>query len=233
MRLLRSTTALTILFAMLFIDALVVTAASRPDEEPTAPALAQRGGRGQAARGGRGGRGRGRRRGVSTMTVALTAWTDGGQIPSRYSQVGPETSPGVAWSNVPQGTESFVLVFRDLDAPTGNGMNSLMHWLLWNVPGTSMNIPQDLAEGFELDNGTRQISASGPRYRGPGAMAGGSIHHYVMEVYALDAMLDVEVIARIPRGSSPADNARDAVFEAMNGHVLGKGVYTGLYRRSR
>ncbi len=110
MRLLRSTTALTILFAMLFIDALVVTAASRPDEEPTAPALAQRGGRGQAARGGRGGRGRGRRRGVSTMTVALTAWTDGGQIPSRYSQVGPETLPvsrGVTFHRVQRASSWF------------------------------------------------------------------------------------------------------------------------------
>jgi len=227
MRLLRSTTVLTILFAMLFIDALLPVAGSSPGESPSAgsPALSQRGGRGQTARG--------RRRGVSTMTVALTAWTDGGQIPAKYTQVGPETSPGVAWSNVPQGTESFVLVFRDLDAPTGNGMDSLMHWLLWNIPGTSTNIPQGLPEGFELDNGTRQISASGPRYRGPGAMAGGSIHHYIMEVYALDAMLDVEVVARIPRGSSPADNARDAVFEAMTGHVVGKGTFTGLFRRSR
>ena len=149
MRLLRSTTVLTILFAMLFIDALLPVAWSAPGESPSAgsPALSQRGGRGQA---GRGGRGRGRRRGVSTMTVALTAWTDGGQIPAKYTQVGPETSPGVAWSNVPQGTESFVLVFRDLDAPTGNGMDSLMHWLLWNIPGTSTNIPQGLPEGFEL-----------------------------------------------------------------------------------
>ncbi len=230
MRLVRSTMVLTVLFAMLLIDAFDVAAVNSAPEQRGAPTVGQRGGAPQVARGGRG---RGRRRGVSTMTVSLTAWTDGGQIPSKYTQVGPETSPGVAWSNVPQGTESFVLVLRDLDAPTGNGMNSLMHWLLWNIPGTSANIPQGLPEGFELDNGTRQISASGPRYRGPGAMAGGSTHHYVMEVYALDAMLDVEVVARIPRGSSPADNVRDAVFEAMNGHVLGKGTYTGLFRRSR
>ncbi len=93
MRLVRSTMVLTVLFAMLLIDAFDVAAVNSAPEQRGAPTVGQRGG---APQGARGGRGRGRRRGVSTMTVSLTAWTDGGQIPSKYTQVGPETSPGVA-----------------------------------------------------------------------------------------------------------------------------------------
>ena len=229
MRLMRSMTILAIALAVLYVDA---TAGNTPERLRGEAEVGRRGAPPPQARGGRGrGRGRGRRPAVVSMTVALSAWTDGGHIPLRYTQVGPEISPGVGWSNVPPGTESFVLIMRDLDATNRDGTTALMHWLLWNIPGGSTNIPQNLPELFELDNGTRQISASGPRYRGPGAMAGGSVHHYVLEVYALDTMLDVEVVPRVPRQSSPADNARAAVFGGMEGHVLGKGSYVGLFRR--
>ena len=226
MRLVRSTIVLAAVSAMVF--AVDTARAEEPAaEEREATVSQRRGGPPQ----GRGGRGRGRRRGVATMTVSLTAWTDGGRIPLKYTQVGGETSPGVAWSNVPAGTESFVLIFHDLDAMGRTRTNTIMHWLLWNIPAATTSIPRDLPEGFELEDGTRQISDSGPRYRGPGAMAGGSVHHYVMELYALDTMVDVEVVARVPRGTSPADNARASVFEAMEGHILGKGAYVGLFRR--
>ncbi len=121
---------------------------------------------------------------------------------------------------------------RDLDATNRDGNRDLMHWLLWNIPGSNTRIPPDLPELFELDDGTRQISTSGPRYRGPGAMADGPIHHYVIAVFALDTTLDVEVAPRVPRVPSPADLARNTVFEGMQGHVLGKGAYFGLFRRT-
>jgi hypothetical protein len=47
----------------------------------------------------------------------------------------------------------------------------------------------------------------------------------VFELYALDVMLDVAAV-----GASPAQT-RAAVFAAMTGHVRGKGVFTGTYRR--
>ena len=71
--------------------------------------------------------------------------------------------------------------------------------------GDRYRLAQDLPDGFELPNGTRQISVSGSRYRGPGAPAAGPIHHYVMELYALDTMLDIKVA---PQGhQDPNPNA--------------------------
>ena len=71
----------------------------------------------------------------------------------------------------------------------------------------------------------RQISATGPNYRGPAAPASGPFHHYVFEIYALDVWIDVPAV-----GQSPAAT-RTAVMAAMAGHVRGKGVLTGRYRR--
>ena len=75
-----------------------------------------------------------------------------------------------------------------------------------------------------LPDGSRQTSASGPVYRGPGAPATGPMHHYTFEIYALDTKLDVQ-------GTADAFETRAAVMKAMQGHILGKAVYVGLFRR--
>jgi phosphatidylethanolamine-binding protein (PEBP) family uncharacterized protein len=72
----------------------------------------------------------------------------------------------------------------------------------------------------------RQMSVSGPYYRGPAAPSSGPPHHYVFELYALDANINVQ-----PVGMSAAET-REAVLEAMQGRVRGKGVLVGLYRRA-
>ena len=71
-----------------------------------------------------------------------------------------------------------------------------------------------------------QTSASGNgTYRGPGAPATGTFHHYVFEIFALDTKIDV--------AANPMDpfDTRAKVLAAMQGHVVGKAVYLGLFRR--
>ena len=175
--------------------------------------------------GGRGGRGGGRG-GVQVMTLTSTAWPDGEEIPTKYTQIGPEVSPALAWSSVPDGTQSFVLIFHDVDAAIGNGTDDLLHWMLWNIPASAQSLSEGVPQGAQLPDGTRQISASGPYYRGPGALASGPAHHYVFELFALDTMLDsIQAV-----GQSPP-LTRAAVVAAMAGHVRGKAVYTGLFKR--
>ena len=185
----------------------------------------------QPGRGGRGGGGRGLGA-PATMTLITTAWPDGGMIPLRYTQSGPEISPAIQWSGAPAGTASFVLVFQDADTLVSNSTDSILHWLVWNIPGTATSLQQNLPDGFELPNGTRQVSASGSRYRGPGAAASGPIHHYVMELYALDAMLDVKVAPQGNQDPNPNPQAiRTSIMQAMLGHIRGKAAYFGLFHR--
>jgi Raf kinase inhibitor-like YbhB/YbcL family protein len=197
---------------------LLTTAAAQVQPPPPAPP--PQGGRG-------GGRGRG---GVQVMTLTTAAWQDGGSIPPKYAQPGGDVSPALAWSNVPETTASFVLVFHDLDAPIGSGLDDVLHWLVWNIPGSMRALPEGIPQGTKLTDGSRQISQTGPDYRGPAAPASGPAHHYVFELYALDVSAIDTAIDWAAVGRSPAQT-RAAIVAAMAGHIRGKGVYTGLFKR--
>ncbi len=99
--------------------------------------------------------------------------------------------------------------------------------MVWNIPGASRSLPEGVAQGPELPDGSRQISNTGPNYRGPGAPASGPAHHYLFELFALDSLLEVPAV-----GASPADT-RTAVLAAMAGHVRGKATMVGLFKRAQ
>jgi Raf kinase inhibitor-like YbhB/YbcL family protein len=159
------------------------------------------------------------------MTLSSTAWSDGGPIPARHAQTGGEVSPPLAWSNVPDGTQSFVLIVHDVDAAIAPGTDDVLHWMLWNIPGSATGLPEGVPHDSQLADGTRQISVTGPFYRGPGAASSGPAHHYVFELYALDTTIEVPAV-----GSSPAQT-RAAVVAAMAGHVRAKAALAGLFKR--
>lgn len=162
------------------------------------------------------------------MTVTSTGFIDGAQLAGKYSQAGEEMSPPLAWSGAPDSTLSFVLIVHDLDAAVGpNGTDDVLHWMVWNIPGTATSLPEGVRHVPELPDGARQISVSGPYYRGPAAPLSGPVHHYAFELYALDAKLDVPAV-----GASPAAT-RAAVLAAMAGHVRGKGAVVALFRRTQ
>ena len=166
----------------------------------------------------------------AAMTLSTTAFEDGGIIPVRFSQAAPGaapgegTSPALTWANAPAGTRSFFLHMHDLDFVRNRTTDDQVHWLVWNIPGTSTGLPEGLPRGSQLPDGSYQISVTGPVYRGPGAGAAGPLHHYVFELFALDTVLDV----------TPGEDAfatRKAIMGAIDGHVLARAAYTGRFRR--
>jgi len=207
--------ALLVVAVAAFVNAAAQRGATPPPGQPPA----QPGGRGG------GGRGRG---GIATMTLTSSAWTDGGPIPAKYTQVnGPagEISPPLAWIAAPENTAEFVLIVHDVDAAVGNGTDDMLQWMLWKIPAATTTLAEHVAAGPELPDKTRQISATGPYYRGPGALSAGLAHHYLFELFALDQAIDVPAV-----GQSPPQT-RAAVVAAMAGHVRGKGVLVGLFKR--
>ncbi len=107
----------------------------------------------------------------------------------------------------------------------GNAGDDLLHWMLWDIPADATSLREGIARGAQLPDGTRQISATGPNYRGPGAPASGPAHHYVFELFALDIKIDVSAVGASP----PATRA--ALVSAMAGHIRGKATYVGLFKR--
>jgi Raf kinase inhibitor-like YbhB/YbcL family protein len=163
------------------------------------------------------------------MVLTTTAWSDGQQIPAKYTQAGDQTSPELKWTNAPPGTQSFVLNMLDPDVALLKSPEAMVHWVVWNIPSTATGLPEGVKPG-DMADGAHQISSSGPNYRGPGAAASGPLHHYTFEVYALDTKIEVA-----PSTATPAMNAaietRQAIMKAMQGHVIGKAVYVGLFHR--
>ena len=160
------------------------------------------------------------------MTLTSSAWKDGGVMPVKHTQAGPEVSPPLAWSGVPEGTESFVLIMRNLDGVSITGADSHLHWMLWNIPKDSRALPEGLPALEELPDGTRQISSAGPWYRGPAGPPSGPMLHYAFELYALSGKVDVPAVGQTPAATEAAVRA------AMAGKILGKGTFIGLFRRS-
>ena len=158
------------------------------------------------------------------MTLTTTAFPDGGVIPPKYTQAGDQISPALVWTNAPPATQSFVLHMHDLEVARNRTTDDQLHWLVWNMPPTVTSLPEGVPQGAELKDGSRQVSASGPMYRGPGAPATGPPHHYTFEIFALDTKIDVPPVA-------DAFDTRANVMKAMQGHIIGRAVYMGLFRR--
>ncbi len=113
---------------------------------------------------------------------------------------------------------------HDVDVTRNRTTDDNLHWLVWNIPGSATGLPEGVPAGATRPDGRMQVSANGPSYRGPGAPASGPKHHYIFEVFALDTKLD------ITPGADPFET-RTRVLAAIQGHVLAKAVYSGLFHR--
>src|SRR5437870_5137955 len=161
------------------------------------------------------------------LIMTTTAFEDGGVIPDKYTQAAGAmaVSPELKWSQVPMGTQTFVLLLHDPEPVLNKGSKmDVTHWLIWNIPATATGLPEGVAQG-ELADGSRQVSLRANAYMGPGA-GPGPYHHYTFELYALDMKLDVA------QGTpQEAANTRVGGFNAMDGHGLGKAILVGRFRR--
>lgn len=160
------------------------------------------------------------------MRLTSTSFADGSQIPVKYTQAGNQTSPALTWTNAPPATQSFVLHMHDMEGARNKTSEDQLHWLVWNIPATTTSLPEGVPNGPDLKDGSHQTSATGNGvYRGPGAAAAGPLHHYVFEIFALDTKVDV------PANAADPFDTRAKVLAAIQGHVVGKAVYMGLFHR--
>lgn len=165
---------------------------------------------------------------IAPLSLTSSGFADGTAIPLKFTQAASvpdgEVSPELTWSTPPTGTQSFVVWMHDLDYSVKRTTEDNLHWMVWNIPASSTSLQENLPIGAHLDNGIYQISYNRPGYRGPGAPASGPLHHYIFELYALDIKLDEAAAA------TPVET-REKIFKLMQGHVLGKAAYGGLFRR--
>ena len=184
-------------------------------------ALAAQGGppAGGAAQGGGGGRGGGRGGfNLPPLLMETDAFPDGGIVPAKYVSAGGGASvlPGFKISGAPMTAVSYAVIFHDIDVSLKNTADDVLHWIAWNIPVSANGWPEgSLPAGSVQGNNMRNQ----PNYMGPGAPAGVRYHHYVFELYALNANLEL-----------PPTTTRDDLLKAMAGKVVGKSAYVGRFR---
>jgi Raf kinase inhibitor-like YbhB/YbcL family protein len=158
--------------------------------------------------------------GAMELMIRSTAFDHGGAIPRRYTCEGDDVSPPLAWSELPDGAKSLVLIVDDPDAPDpAKPRMTWVHWVLYDIPATAAGLDEDVAPAA-LPAGTREGVNDWKRtgYGGPCPPIGR--HRYFHKLYALDTEL------------GDLGNATKAEVErAMKGHVLAEGVLMGTYQK--
>ncbi len=142
-------------------------------------------------------------------------------IAMKHSEYADGVSMPLQWTAVP-GARSYLVVLEDPDA---RPVAPFVHWIAWNIPASVTALPEGLQEQPRLTDPDGMLQGRTTRgsvgYFGPRPPVGDPPHHYHLQVFALDAMLDV------PLGAD-----RDRVLAAARGHVIAKGRLVGTYQQT-
>ena len=157
---------------------------------------------------------------VMALKLTSSAFADGGAIPAPYTCVGKDTSPPLAWSGVPAGAKSVVLIVDAPDAPDPKAPTmTWVHWVVYNIPPSVTAIPAGVSADQlspEVQSGLNDWKRTG--YGGPCPPVGR--HRYFHKLYALGTVL--------PDLQRPA---KAQLEKAMQGHVLEKFELIGTYQK--
>ena len=154
------------------------------------------------------------------FTLSSPAFADGAAIPVEHTCDGADVSPPLAWRDPPAATRAFALIVDDPDAPAG----TWVHWVLYNLPAATAQLPGAIAKVETLDLGSARQGRNDFRHPGYGGPCPppGPAHRYFFKLYALDAPLEVR----------PGAQKKD-VEAVMRGHTLGLAQLMGTYARRK
>ena len=161
------------------------------------------------------------------LRLTIPSFSDAGSIPlpfTCYADGGKVMSPPLRWANAPEATRSFVLMVTGPENHRKGSHTVAFFWGRWNIPASATQLAEAQPRGVEQPDGSRHMASDDGimGYDPPCAPAGAGPIHYQFKLYALDQML-----------SLPSNATRDAVLQAMDGHIIGASVYYGVLEYSR
>lgn len=154
--------------------------------------------------------------GPDSLGLTSSDIRDGQQIPDKFTCNGANISPALGWSTPPAATRSFALILNDRNAPLG----SFVHWVIFDMPATTLALDGSVPAVGQLANGARQGRNDFDNFGYGGPCPGHSEHHYVFMLFALDTKLNL-----------PAGATRAQLDDAMKGHVLARGKFEARFHR--
>jgi Raf kinase inhibitor-like YbhB/YbcL family protein len=156
------------------------------------------------------------------FTLSSPAFDEDAEIPAKYTCEGNDVSPALAWSGLPEGTRSLVLIVDDPDAPDPAAPKmTWVHWVLYDIPADSGGVGEAVKPDA-LPAGTRQGRNDWKRtgYGGPCPPIGR--HRYFHKLYALDTVL-----------GDLGEPTKTALEKTIEGHVLAKTELVGTYQKAK
>jgi Raf kinase inhibitor-like YbhB/YbcL family protein len=144
--------------------------------------------------------------------LSSPAFSNGSQIPSKYTCDGENISPHLVIHGAPQKTKSLALVLEDQDAPAEHAI----HWVVWNI---SPEVPELKEHAVPHGSVAGLNSQRKNAYSGPCPPSG--MHRYIFRLYALDTKLKL-----------PEQSGKPELEEAMALHILATAELLGTYSRT-
>jgi Raf kinase inhibitor-like YbhB/YbcL family protein len=153
------------------------------------------------------------------FTIKSATFQDGKMMPKKVANslantpnnpncVGDNTSPELSWSNVPAGTQSFVLLMTDPEGRGGAGVN---HWVAYGIPASVTGFAEgETSKATDKYVGGKSTQGVG-FYSGPCTPPGQIPHHYTFVLVATDfdphemapGMTREEVLAKLAAPGAP------------------------------
>ena len=157
-----------------------------------------------------------------SLVLSSPTFRDGGSIPSKYTCDGADLVPPLAWSGVPTGARSLVLIVDDPDAPDPAApKRTWVHWVVYDIPPTANGIAEG-GGGAKLPAGSKEGLNDWKRTAFGGPCPPIGRHRYFHKLYALDVALK--------NLNTPT---KAEIETAMQGHILASAVLVGTYERSQ
>jgi phosphatidylethanolamine-binding protein (PEBP) family uncharacterized protein len=150
-----------------------------------------------------------------TFKLTSPAVKDGEKLPVEFTGDGASASPPLAWSGVPKGTQSLVLIMHHLD-PEGK---TKIYWLMHDIDRQTTSVAKNATNFGKMGISTvhNRVEYASPHSKGPGEKK------YVFTLFALSAKPD------LTQAESPI--TVDPLLAAMKGKILAAADLTVIYTR--
>lgn len=153
-----------------------------------------------------------------SLTLTSPRFSHLQDMPAQYTCQGENISPPLAWSGIPVGTKSLVLIIDDPDAPDPKAPKMTWdHWIVYNIPASINSIPENSTQA-SLNALAGLNTWNKTDYGGPCPPIGK--HRYFHKLYALDIKLED---LHLP--------TKAKLLEKMKGHILAQAELVGLYQK--
>jgi LemA protein len=144
------------------------------------------------------------------FTLSSSSFSDGTEIPVRFTCRGDQLSPALEWSGVPLDTSSLALVVRDLNA------GGFVHWVVTHIDPFVQSVgenglPEDALEG--------RNSGGSSGWTSPCPPAGSGVHTYE---FSLLALVDPVTV--------PLDAPAEQIAAALESAAVERAVLTARFR---